>query len=319
MCLVSPCLVSVSIFGPMSKFANKYVQFVVLLLLGMIWGSSFILMKKTLRTWAPDEMAAGRIFLAGLFLLPLILHQFKLLRKQDIAPALLAGLFGNAIPAFLFAFAQTKIDSALGGMINSTTPIFTLLFGVALFRVRVASLSILGVALGLGGAIYLIYAYGNASGNSDWHYALLAVLASACYGVSLNIIKGKLGHLPSLLITGFPFCVTSVLSLLYLWGAGTFPKLAANPAMQADGIYLATLAFLATAVGVYLFNLLIKQTTALFASLVTYLIPAFSILWGFSDGERIGIYYFIGISLIMAAIWMVNKGQNKAKAAKKPV
>lgn len=314
------CLVShgpVSIFAAMSKFANKYVQFVVLLLLGMIWGSSFILMKKTLRSWEPDEMAAGRILLAGVFLLPLIAHQFKLIRKQDVAPALLAGLFGNAIPAFLFAFAQTKIDSALGGMINSTTPIFTLLFGVALFRTRVASLSVLGLALGLGGAIYLIYAYGNASGNSDWHYALLAVAASACYGLSLNIIKGKLGHLPSLLITGFPFCVTSVLSLLYLWGAGTFPKLAADPGMRADGVYLALLALLATALGVYLFNLLIKQTTALFASLVTYLIPAFSVLWGFSDGERIGVYYFIGISLIMAAIWMVNKGQNQIKLKQK--
>lgn len=302
----------------MSKFANKYVQYVVLLLLGMIWGSSFILMKKTLRTWQPDEMAAGRILLAGVFLLPLIAHQFKLMRWQDVLFALLAGLFGNAIPAFLFAFAQTRIDSALGGMINSTTPIFTLLFGVLLFRTRVAPLSVVGVALGLGGAVYLIYSYGNASGNNDWHYALLALTAAACYGVSLNIIKAKLGHLPSLLITGFPFCVTSMLSLLYLLAGGTFPKLAADPAMRADGLYLTTLAFLATGVGVYLFNLLIKQTTALFASLVTYLIPAFAVLWGFSDGERIGIYYFIGIALILAAIWMVGRGQNRAKAKLKP-
>jgi len=301
----------------MSRFGNKYVQLVTLLVLGMIWGSSFILMKKTLRSWQPDEMAAGRILLAGIFLLPLILHQFKLVGRKDIVPILLSGLFGNAIPAFLFAFAQTRIDSALGGMINATTPIFTLLFGVALFRIRVASLSVMGVFTGLGGAVYLIYSYGNSTGQNDWHYALLALTAAACYGVSINVIKSRLGHLPSLLITGFPFCVTSVLSLIYLWAGGTFDRIRHTPDMQSDFFYLATLALMATAVGVYLYNMLIKQTTALFASLVTYLIPAFSILWGFTDGEPIGIYYFIGILLIVAAIWMVNRGQAGAKPAEK--
>lgn len=292
----------------MSVFSKKYVQFGTLLLLGLIWGSAFILMKRALRTWSPDEMAAGRIFLAGVFLLPFILHQFKIVRKQDFLPLLLSGFFGNAIPAFLFAFAQGRIDSAMAGMINSTTPIFTMLFGLLFFRIRASLLSMNGVFLGLAGALYLIYSYGS-SAQGDWRYALLAVAGSACYGVSLNIIKMKLGHLPSLLITGFPFAVTSSLALVYMFGMGTFGKLAHNPAMVSDSFYLISLALFATAFGVFLFNMLIKQTTALFASMTTYLIPGVSILWGFADGEKIGIFYFVGISVILTAIWMVNRGQ----------
>ncbi|MCG9909872.1 MAG: DMT family transporter [Flavobacteriales bacterium] len=296
----------------MSKFGNKYVQFGTLLLLGLIWGSAFILMKKALRSWSPQEMAAGRIFLAGLFLLPFILHQFKLVRKQDVVPLLISGFFGNAIPAFLFAFAQGKIDSAMGGMINSTTPIFTMLFALIFFRMRASVMSMNGVFLGLVGAVYLIYSY-NSSLQGDWRYALLAVAGSACYGVSLNIIKMKLGHLPSLLITGYPFAVTSTLALFYMLGIGTFDKLKENPQMVEDSVYLISLALMATAIGVFLFNMLIKQTTALFASMVTYLIPGFSIMWGFVDGEQIGAFYFVGISIILTAIWLVNKGQNRVK------
>lgn len=300
----------------MSKFQNRYFQFVILLVLGMIWGSSFILMKKALRTWQPDEMAAARIFFAGLFLIPLIFSQIKSVPKKDYLPLIWTGLFGNAIPAFLFAFAQTHIDSALGGMINSTTPIFTLIFGLVIFRVRISPLTILGIFIGLSGAVYLIYAYGNTIGG-DWRYALLAVAASCCYGLSLNLIKSKLSHLPSIVIAAFPFILTSPLALAYLIGIGIFGRLAGSSAMAGDMAYIVILALMATAVGVYLFNLLIKQTSALFASLTTYLIPAFAILWGFSDGEEIGYYYFVGIALILAAIWMVNRGQAKKKLHEK--
>lgn len=292
----------------MSPFSNRYIQVATLLLLGLIWGSAFILMKKALRSWSPDEMAAGRILLAGIFLVPFILHQFKLVKKADLLPLLLSGFFGNAIPAFLFAFAQGKIDSAMAGMINSTTPIFTMLFGLLFFRIRASVMSMNGVFLGLAGAVYLIYSY-SSSVQGDWRYALLAVAGSACYGVSLNIIKSKLGHLPSLLITGFPFAVTSLMALVYLTAGGTFGKLAQSPEMISDSVYMVTLALFATALGVFLFNMLIKQTTALFASMTTYLIPGFSLLWGFADGEQIGVFYFVGIGIILTAIWLVHRGQ----------
>lgn len=300
----------------MSRFQNRYFQFFILLVLGMIWGSSFILMKKALRTWEADELAALRIVLAGLFLLPLLSKQFKLVRKKDVVPLILAGLFGNAIPAFLFAFAQTHIESALGGMINSTTPIFTLLFGLLIFRIRISGLALVGIAVGLGGAIYLIYTYGT-SLHGDWRYALLAVAASACYGMALNLIKSKLDHLPSLVIAGFPFAITSPLALIYLLGIGTFTRVPETPGMLNDAIYIIILALMATAIGVYLFNFLIKATSALFASLTTYLIPAFAFLWGISDGEEIGLPYIIGFTLIISAVWLVNKGQTKNNAIDK--
>lgn len=300
----------------MSRFQNRYFQIFILLVLGAIWGSSFILMKKALHTWQPDEMAAARIFFAGVFLIPLIASQIKDVPKKDYVMLIITGLFGNAIPAFLFAFAQTHIDSALGGMINSTTPIFTLLFGLLIFRIRISALAFSGIFLGLGGAVYLIYNYGNTMGG-DWRYALLAVAASACYGLALNLIKSKVSHLPSIIIAAFPFVATSPLALIYLGGTGTFSRLAGNEAMLGDMAYIIVLALMATAVGVYLFNLLIKQTSALFASLTTYLIPAFAILWGFSDGEKIGYYYYVGILLILAAIWMVNRGQKENNLTEK--
>lgn len=300
----------------MSRFQNRYFQIFILLVLGMIWGSSFILMKKSLRTWQPDEMAAARIFFAGVFLVPLIISQIKNVPKKDYVMLIVTGLFGNAIPAFLFAFAQTHIDSALGGMINSTTPIFTLIFGLIIFRIRISALAIGGIFIGLGGAVYLIYSYGNSIGG-DWRYAMLAVAASVCYGLSLNLIKSKVGHLPPIIIAGFPFVVTAPLAFIYLGSRGTFSRLASSSSMLGDMTYIVVLALMATAIGVYLFNLLIKQTSALFASLTTYLIPAFAILWGFSDGEEIGYYYFVGILLILAAIWMVNRGQAKNNSPKK--
>lgn len=298
-------------FAAMKSHTAPYAGWLTLLFLGAVWGSAFILIKKALNSYTGAELAGFRIFLSGVFLIPFVLSQLKLVRFNDLGWLILSGLFGNAIPAFMFSYAQQGLDSAFSGLLNSTTPIFTLLLGVSIFQTPANKISVLGVFIGLAGTAYLLFSYHDEGGGGTLFHSLLALGGSFCYGVSLNIIKKKLPHLPSILITGFPFILTSSIALIALLATGSFAKALSTTDTRTDFMYIVLLALFATSIGVFVFNLLIKKTSALFASTVTYLIPAFSVLWGMIDGETVGLFYFIGIAIILSGIWLVNLGNTR--------
>jgi len=291
------------------NFQNKYVQVFIILFLAFIWGSSFILMKKALIHYESVELAGFRIVLSGIFLIPLVIPQFKSVKKKDLAFVLISGFFGNAIPAFMWAFAQKGLNSSFAGLLNSTTPIFTMILGYFFFESKINFKTLLGVIIGLFGATFLLLSYHGVSDSPPITYSLFALAGSLCYGVSLNVIKHKLPHLPSLVITGYPFIVTSSLALMFLTANGSISKVWSTPEHMQGFLYIVTLALVATALGVYLFNIFIKATSAIYASMVTYLIPGFSVMWGFIDGESITTYYFVGLSIIISGIYLVNKGK----------
>mgnify|MGYP002633655454 CR=1 FL=1 len=288
------------------NFSNKSVQWVSLILLALTWGSSFILMKKGLVYFDPSEVAAFRITLAWLVLLPIALRNLKVIRG-NFWPLLVTGLFGNAIPAFLFALAQTQIPSALSGILNSLTSLFTLLIGVILFRTKTTWMQVTGVLVALLGAAGLIGFDSISSFGAGSQYALLVVAATAMYGIAVNTIKAKLHELRPTHITSLAFLFTGPWCALYLFfGTDFIHDLSARPESWMGVFYLSILAVVGTAIAVIIFNKLIKETTAVFATTVTYLIPVVALGWGLIDGETIELVDVAFMCLILAGIFMIN-------------
>lgn len=287
-------------------FTNKAVQWTTLALLALTWGSSFILMKRGLNYFSSIEIASYRITIAMLVLLPIALKNLASF-KGKILPLFLTGLFGNAIPAFLFATGQQYIPSGLTGMLNSLTSLFTLLIGILFFGMAPIRTQIIGVVVALVGALGLI-GFENLAEFGDYgKYSLLIILAAACYGIGVNIIKSHLHEVKPTHITSLSFLLVGPpLMLFLLTGTDFTHKLAKNPESWMGVFYISLLGILGTAVAVIIFNRLIKETTAVFASSVTYLIPVVAVGWGLLDGEEIASNQLIYLVLILIGIFLIN-------------
>ncbi len=289
-------------------FSSKPVQWISLISLALVWGSSFILMKRGLEAFAPDEIAAYRIFIVFFSLSPFVWKYRNLLLGPTSIPLLMAGVFGSALPYFLFIKAQTEISSSLSGILNSLTPIFTLLFAVLLFKQKFKWNSILGIFLGFVGAVGLIYFSGNASpeGNISLLVAL-PIVAAASYGLNVNLIKRYLQETPPMAVTAMSFAVIGPLAGIYLFGFSNFStQLINHPKGVSSFIYISILGVVGTALAVWLFNMLIKETSALFASSVTYLIPVVAVMWGVLDGESFYLMQFFAALIVLLGISLIN-------------
>lgn len=296
---------------------NKAAQWAVFFLLSTIWGSSFILMKKGMVAFSDTQVAALRVFSAFAFMLPLGIRYFKDLKKQDVLALIVVGLCGNGIPAFLFTKAETVLDSSIVGILNALVPLFTLITGVVWFGLVVKWRSIFGIAVGLAGAVYLIVPELQLPGMGNAAYALLPVLATLCYAISLNTIKAKLAHMKSLAITVIAFCFVGPIAGVYLFSTDFIPVLLSHPEAVPSLIYTLILGIVGTGIAVLIFNELIKETTPVFASSVTYVIPVVALLWGALDGEVIRPYHIIGVGLILFGVYLVNlRNRRERKAGK---
>jgi drug/metabolite transporter (DMT)-like permease len=311
------------IFASAKFFAPEYwqmkadskphgIHWLALLLLVLVWGSSFILIKRGLVSFSSMEVGALRIAMSFLVLSPFVIKHLKKVPRRKMIYFILAGIIGNGLPPFLFAKAQTVIDSYMAGVLNSLTPLFTLLVGVLFFGIRTRWLNVLGVGIGLGGAIGLLTASNGAHLNNIW-YGLYAVAAAVCYAVNMNLIKQYLSDFDALTITSVVFMFIGIPSLVYLFaGTDIVNTLASDPKAWESLGYISILAVLGTAVAMIIHNWLIKQTSALFTSTVTYLMPVVSIAWGVIDSESFLLVYMLWISLILIGVYLANK---KRKAA----
>lgn len=280
-----------------------------LILLSLIWGSSFILMKEGLVAFTSDEVAALRITIAFIALSPFLIRHYKNINfKKDWPGLLIMGAFGNLIPAFLFTAAETQISSSLTGMLNALTPLFTILLGVLIFKTKVQKFQIIGVAIGLIGAVCLL-GFGNDSGETkNINYSLLVVAATFCYAVSVNGIKKYLSHVNSVAASIGAFTLIGPISLVYLFSATDFQThLIQNPQGLASFGFVALLAIFGTAISVIIFNSLIKLSGIVFASSCTYLIPVVAIGWGLLDGESVSITQLFSMGIIILGLWLINK------------
>ena len=280
--------------------------------LALIWGSSFILMKKAMFTdemeaiFSAPQVAALRIFFAGFFLIPFGIRKLSSLTGRDWVFLSISGVIGTSIPAFLFTEAQQHIDSALAGMLNALTPLFTFIMGVSVFGVTFRKNGLIGVLIGLLGALGLIY-FRNEGPLAFNLYALLIVVATLCYGSNINVIKTYLAHMPSLVISSI-----SLMIVMPIAGAYALMIDSQGVVMDHDQgplalLYIVILALFSTSLGLILFNMLIKKVSALFASSVTYFIPIAAIGWGILDGEKVSLIQIAFIGLILLGVWYVNR------------
>lgn len=278
--------------------------------LALIWGSSFILMKRGLYhqglpVLTPWQMATARLSIAWLALSPLLFRHAGLLRT-NWKPLLGTGLLGNGIPAMLFATAQTRIDSALSGMLNSLTPLMTLLTGVLFFATPVRLVHLLGIVLGLAGAAGLV-AFAEGKGPMGWSwFALLPVLGTLGYGFSGNIVKRHLHAVPPMATAALALTWVGPISIALALGSGLPEKLRTDPHAWRALAHVAVLAVMSSAFALVLWNMLLQRTTAIRASMVTYLMPVVAIGWGVSDGEQVVLAQMGMVGLVLAAVWITS-------------
>ena len=296
----------------------------VLLLLAFIWGSSFILMKIALfdgvdqPVYPAMDVAALRILFAGLALLPVAIAQISKVPKDKFIWILGVGTFGNLLPAYLFTSAQTELASGITGMLNSLTPLFTVIIAVLLFKTAFSLRQLAGLIVGFIGAIILISDGGNLLQvfSSESEISIVAcgkvALATMFYGCSVNILKNKLVDVNSTTIAAIALAMVMPVAVIALMGSDVI-DIFMNHEHGVKGMSaVVVLAVIGTAAALVVFNALIKWTDALTASSVTYVIPVFAAMWGWIDGEELTYMHLIGGVVILLGVALV-KGLNSGK------
>ena len=280
----------------------------MLILLSLIWGTSFILIKQGLKIFAPDEVGALRVAAASLFLLPFALVRVRELNKDDYSKLFVSGLLGIFFPAFLFAWAQTRLESSLAGILNTLSPLWTMILGALFFGQRFKGYAIIGIIISFGGAIILTLSRSTGSVSSFNSYGLLIVIACALYGTNLNWLKFKVHNMGSMTITSVALLLVGPLAAFYLFGFTDFTsKLSdATGAWRAFG-FVVLLALMSTAIANLIFAKLVKISTPLFASSVTYIMPIVAVMWGVLDGETLLIGHLNGMIAILGGVYLANR------------
>lgn len=287
---------------------REFLPPAILVFLSLIWGTSFILIKQGLKVFTPDEVGALRVSAAFVFILPYALLQLRRLQAKDFMNLFISGMMGVFIPAFLFATAQTRLPSAITGILNTLSPIFTMIVGAVFFGLRFGGFAIAGIVAGFAGAVILALT-GTQGGIAGIHpFALLVVLACFLYGTNLNFIKFRVQHLNSAVIGSVSLLLIGPFAMAYLFGFSDFTNRlqSVEGAWTAAG-YIVLLGCMSTAIAGMLFTLLVKYRSPLYASSVTYLMPVVSVMWGWMDNEHLLAGHLVGMMLILAGVWIANR------------
>ncbi len=293
----------------------------LLILLALIWGSSFILMKRGLLVFSPLEIGALRISAAFVVLLPFALFHARKIPKSKWKYLLVSGLLGNAIPAVLFPLAQTRLLSSVTGVLNGLTPLFTVLVGALFFSQTLKYKQLVGLGIAfIGAGLLSIAKKGGGFGDVNI-YVVFVILAAFFYGISLNVIKSKLSEIPSFPIASCAFLTVGIPSMLFLFFGTPFlshfqeaqeittqttiiPPIAL---VWKSFFYIVILGVVGTAIALIIFNKVIQLNDAVFASTVTYFIPIVAIFWGVMDNEPLQSGHFIGMALIVFGVFIANR------------
>jgi drug/metabolite transporter (DMT)-like permease len=282
-------------------------KWLYLVLLSFIWGSSFILIKKALVGFTALQLGGLRIVFASLTLFVFGFRSLSIIKLADWKWLIIAGFTSSFFPPFLFALAQTQLDSGITSIFNSIVPLMTTLVGIALFGAIITKRQILGVFIGLFGTVALIVAGMEFTPDQNYWYAIFILLSALGYAFNINIIKRHLTHLGPLTITTASFAVAFVPAIFLVIYSGFFEEITKNVQMHNTIWYLLALAIIGTAWANILFNKLIHISSPVFAASVTYTIPLVAVLWGVWDGEILDIYQLIGGVIILFGVWLVNK------------
>jgi drug/metabolite transporter (DMT)-like permease len=308
---------------------NKATNWFIFIALSLIWGSSFILMMKGLVSLNAYQVASLRIVFSGVVLLPVAIRHIGSIPKSKLFVIFLSGLQGSLLPAYLFCIAETKIDSSLAGSLNALTPVFVILMGALFFNTRVAGNKILGICISFAGSILLFFAQPFSShAGSSVLYTLLVIVATMLYGLNVNMVGKYLKGIPSLHIAAIALSLCAIPALIVLYFTGYFGQaIFSKPMLIATG-YTFILGVLGTAFASIFFYVLMKRAGMVFASMVTYAIPAVAIMWAILDNHKdiifagnlpfgeimTVIFYawwkqFVCLIIILFGVYMANRTQ----------
>lgn len=288
--------------------SKRLINWIIFVTLSFIWGSSFILMMKGLVSLSAYQVASLRIVFSGIVLVPVVIKHFKSIPKNKVFIIFLSGLQGSLLPAYLFCLAETKIDSSLAGSLNALTPIFVIIMGALFFNAKVASYKILGICISFMGSILLFLAqpFGNYD-LSTVFYTSLVIVATIMYGINVNMVGKHLSGIPSLHIASLALVLNAIPALIVLFFTGYFSQdIFSKPMLTATG-YTFILGVLGTAFASIFFYMLMKRAGMVFASMVTYAIPAVAIMWAILDTHQDIIFEsnlsFVAITNVIVHAW----------------
>lgn len=288
---------------------NKQLRWVYLLVLSLIWGSSFILMKRALVGLTPIQVGALRILITAVFLVLIGFKRLFKINRRHWYYLTINGFVGTFFPAFLFAHAINEIDSSVASILNSLTPLNTLIFGALIFGFGFRKRQLIGVLIGLTGTLMLILKGVEVNPNQDYFYASFILLSSIGYALNVNILKKYLHDLDALSITVGNFILLVVPTLMVLWFTNFFSTFEINDTSLNAVYYITILAVFGTGLAKIMFNRLIQISSPIFSSSVTYLIPIVAISWGIMDGEKISFLQFLSGFIILLGVYLVNKSK----------
>ena len=285
----------------------KLNKWFYLIALSLIWGSSFILIKKALVGLEASQLGSLRIIFSSIFIFLIAWKNIFSIKKIEWKWITISAFLGSFFPAFLFAFAEKEIDSSVASIINSIVPLNTLILGMIIFKIESTKRQIIGVLVGFFGTYQLISSGLKLNPDQNYNYAGLVILCSFLYALNVNIIKKYLQHLSALTITVGHFTAIILPAILvFLFSDFEFSSLEKDE-VKTSIFYVFILALFGTALAKIIFNKLIKISSPVFASSVTYSMLIVSIFWGIVDGEKFSIYQLIATLIIVFGVILTNK------------
>ena len=286
-----------------------------LIILSVIWGSSYILIKKGLTGLTPVQLGSLRVIITTLLIAPIGYNKIKHIPKNKMKWVAISAFVGSFFPAYLFAFAETEISSSITAVMVSLTPLFTLLISVIIFGEELLKKQVVGVIIGFLGIIVLI---NNELLSSSFNilYVMFIVLAAFCYAVNANLLKYKLPNIPALGIVFMSFLFMFIPAFIVLFFSDfPFSDFTSNPLILESIVYIVILALFGTAIAKVMYIKLLAISTPVFSVSTTYLIPVVGIFWGLLDGEEFTLTQFIGTSIILIGVYLVTKKKAPIKGA----
>ncbi len=281
--------------------------FILLFALSIIWGSSFILMKKGLESFTPTQVGTVRIFFAFLVLLPFAFTGVKSILKENWKNIVLLGIVANLIPAILFAAAEKGLSSSMTGVLNAITPMMTLIIGALIYKNVIHKKQTIGLIIAFAGSLTLSFVGSTGNLDSFNAYSLYVIAATICYGIGLNMVRAHFLKVRSITLSALTMFTIGPIALIYLVSTDFFYRLNNIENAWASLGYIFLLGAVGTGFALILFNRLIQSTSAVMASSVTYLIPIIAVIWGIEDGEPFFILHIAAMILIISGVFLVNK------------
>jgi drug/metabolite transporter (DMT)-like permease len=294
---------------------TNVVKWLLFVMLCLIWGSSFELMKLGMYEnhdfskpiLSPYQVAAIRMLSAGLVMLPFALKALKQLTKDVLWYTVLSGLLGSFFPAFLFCLAETKIGGGVAGSLNALTPIFVIVTGTLFFNITTNTQKIMGVLVAVVGSALLLYANTKGQTIDNFYYSIYVIIATVMYGINVNMVSKRLQGVSSTNIAAIAFASLILPAAVILYFTQYFSLPLGETKYIIANSAAATLGILGTALASILFYILVKKAGGLFASTVTYGIPFVAIGWGLIHAENIGILHFVGLCIILGGVYLANR------------